>query len=267
MEANIGWVLLGLIIVLAVIALIYILFARPIIPRPVVTPTPGGVPLVPPDPTPVINPTSPVVNPGPPIVNRSLVPQTGMEPEVTPQVANPTVVNYMRSSAQQRFRAATLGQLIQEANGGVPLPSIITSNAPWTNEVTLAPQPIPTSNEVIVPDGENGWDANGSIVHDDDIATLTDSRYVLRGDYPGINVRDNEVLFTRPHRHSIRLCRDGGFLVRWGRGTWQHVSLIRIDGTDVQYLQSGFFMYGDRSRRSILCPHEDHAYIINIERA
>lgn len=250
---GIGWVLLGIVVIVVVLFTLYLVLAhrRITITPPVVTEpgtSPGEVP---------------IVTPASPIVNRRALPTSTVEEVVEPRVSFVPSV-----PPTPAMRTVTIGQLIEESNrfplaqeSGRGSEPVITSEMRRRTEPVIIP-------EVVSPILEPEVEVMGETIHDNDVISLTEAIFVMRGDYPGINNRENEVTFTSPYRHTIRLCSRGGFLRRMGRGPWQHVQQIRVGSQTVSYLPSGFFWYNDRSTKNLMSDDgERHGYIIRIERA
>ena len=90
----------------------------------------------------------------------------------------------------------------------------------------------------------------------------TDSRYVMRSDYPGL--QGDELVLTKPLRRRIRLSENGGFLRSYGGGEWRRIPYITIDEHRVYYDKSGFFRVGTSYMKRLALKYGQHNYVLEI---
>lgn len=96
----------------------------------------------------------------------------------------------------------------------------------------------------------------GSPISDNQVESLVDRRYVIRGTYPGIRENRREVIVTQPHRQTIMLCNRGGFLRRYGTtGAWECVDQVEIGDKRLGYSNTGFFVCEDTYTKHLSCLH------------
>lgn len=217
--------LVGLIIVLSIVGLLYFALVHQPLVVPVARPTPTGA--------------------GPPSASNVVVPlvtenetPVGVLPEPQRTV---TMRDLVMGGIQREF---------EPFPGGPISPFIARDAAP--PEVIHAQPVSPPVEEQAEPLGE--------LLNPSLLSSATDTRYKLESTHPGLGDRGRELTLTNPTRRTIRLCRDGGFLRRYGGGEWRRVPHIFLGGYPLSYTKEGFIHYRDQYKKSFVVIHkgEDH---------
>jgi hypothetical protein len=111
----------------------------------------------------------------------------------------------------------------------------------------IPPQEATTDNE------EDGIEVN-----DAEIESIMDKKFGLVSTHPGM--RGGQLMLMHPIRRSIALCREGGFLRKYGNGKWRKINKAILGGTNVSYNGKGYFSLTEGFNKSLLLKDEANEY-------
>ena len=148
--------------------------------------------------------------------------------------------------------------LVQDVSRSVMLsPSTLLDNPSFGTVPTNSPTNInPSVSKSVAQEADYFTPVPGTPIRDNQVESLVDRRYLMRGTYPGIRENKRDVVVTQPHRQTIMLCNRGGFLRQYGsNGAWECVDQVIIGDKRLGYSNTGRFVYDDSYVTHVSCAH------------